>query len=254
MLQTNNNRRGFVKTVALGSLVTIANPISIFSSIENEAPNDKIKLSKNDVVVFQGDSITDAGRDKKNGQANNPTALGHGYAFLAAAELLKNHADENLQIYNKGVSGNKVVDLADRWQTDCLDLKPDVLSIFIGVNDYWHTLTLNYKGTIKIYTDDFRQLIDRTKQALPNVKLIVGEPFGLMGIKHVTTAWYPAFEEYRQNAKAIAQDYGAYFVPCQQIFDAALKTAPGIYWTEDGVHPTIAGNQLIAKAWLNAIK
>ena len=246
-------RRNFVKFAALGSLFTMTGP-AVLATITGKEGQGKIKLEKDNVVLFQGDSITDFSRDRGNTEPNNAAALGNGYAYLAAAALLQSHADKNLKIYNRGVSGNKVVDLANRWQADCLEIKPDVLSIFIGVNDYWHTILNNYKGTIKTYTDDFKKLLDHTKQTLPNVKLIIGEPFGVTGIKSVTAGWYPAFDEYRQNAKAIATAYGAVFIPCQQIFDAAQKEAPGVYWTYDGVHPTIAGCELMASAWLKAIQ
>jgi len=254
MKKENNSRRNFVKLSTLGSLLTISNPASLLAATTKNENLGKIKLEKDYIVLFQGDSITDFGRDKKNKDANNTAALGTGYAYLAAAELLQVHANKNLKIYNRGISGNKVYDLANRWQTDCLDIKPNVLSIFIGVNDYWHTLSNGYKGTIKTYTDDFKKLLDQTKQSLPNVQLIIGEPFGVLGVKHVNASWYPAFDEYKHSAKEIANTYGATFIPCQQIFDAAEKEAPGSYWTDDGVHPTIAGSQLMANAWLKVIK
>lgn len=253
MQEKKNSRRNFVKLTALSSLLTIGNPANLLAATANES-SDKIKLEKGSVILFQGDSITDSGRDKDNKHPNDAAALGVGYAYLASAALLQAHADKDLQIFNRGISGNKVVDLANRWQADCLDIKPTILSIYIGVNDYWHTLLNGYKGTIKTYTDDFKKLLDQTKQALPDVKLIIGEPFGVIGIKAVTAGWYPAFDEYRQNAKAIAATYGATFIPNQQIFDQAQKEAPGVYWTADGVHPTIAGSQLMANAWLKAIK
>src|SRR5690606_20831604 len=94
---------------------------------EENAP--KISLKQGDTVLFQGDSITDAGRKRDDTHANSGKALGGGYAFLAACELLYGHAGKNLQIYNKGVSGNKVYQLAERWEEDCLKLQPEVLSI-----------------------------------------------------------------------------------------------------------------------------
>jgi lysophospholipase L1-like esterase len=173
--------------------------------------------------------------------------------MIAASALLFKEADKNLKIYNKGISGHKVYQLAERWEKDTLDLNPNVLSILIGVNDFWHTFN-NYKGTIKTYNDDFRALLDRTKQKLPNVNLIIGEPFALAGIKAVDEKWYPAFDEYRKAAREIAGTYDAVFIPYQSIFEKALKSAPGVYWTGDGVHPTLAGAHLMAHAWLEAVK
>lgn len=214
----------------------------------------KITLKKDAVVLFQGDSITDAGRKRSEMEPNNTSALGHGYAFLATAALLEQHADKNLKIYNKGISGNKVYQLAERWEADCLDLKPDVLSILIGVNDFWHKLNGNYNGTIQKYRDDYKALLTRTREKLPNVQLIIGEPFAVNGVKAVDDRWYPDFNEYRQAAREIATSFNAVFIPYQSVFDKAQKAAPGVYWTGDGVHPSIAGAALMAEAWKQAIR
>ena len=164
------------------------------------------------------------------------------------------HAGKDLKVYNKGISGNKVYQLAERWDADCLELQPKVLSILIGVNDFWHTLTGGYKGTVETYRNDLKTLLDRTKQKLPGLQLIIGEPFAVTGVKAVDEKWYPAFNDYRQAAREIADAYQAVFIPYQKIFDKAQKTAPGAYWTGDGVHPTLAGAKLMAQAWLEAVK
>ncbi|RZA01368.1 MAG: lysophospholipase, partial [Sphingobacteriaceae bacterium] len=206
-----------------------------------------------DVVLFQGDSITDSGRDWGKNEFNTIPGLGHGYVLLSSAQLLNDHADKNLTIYNKGVSGNKVVNLLGRWNQDCIKLKPAVVSIMIGVNDFWHTLDFGYKGTLQVYKDDYHKLLDGTTKELPGVKLIIGEPFGVRGVKAVTDKWYPAFDGYRQVSRDIAAEYGATFIPYQTVFDKAAETAPGSYWTTDGVHPSIAGTSLMSHAWLKAI-
>ncbi|WP_090106945.1 SGNH/GDSL hydrolase family protein [Chitinophaga sp. CF118] len=251
--KTNSNRRNFIRNVSLGSLAAITLP-SLVSGTAKEVQAKKITLKKNAVVLFQGDSITDSGRKKDQSTPNNAGSLGNGYAFLAAATLLKQFPDLNLQIFNKGISGNKVYQLAERWEEDCLKIQPDVLSILIGVNDFWHTLTGNYKGTIKTYQDDFTALLDRTKQKLPAVQLVIGEPFAVIGVKAVDEKWYPAFNDYRAAAKEIATKYDAVFIPYQTIFDKAQKIAPGSYWTGDGVHPSIAGAELMAASWVETVK
>ena len=249
----SSGRRSFIKKAALGGILTVGIPEIVSSALAAEQTK-KITLKQNAVILFQGDSITDAGRKKDNMDFNSPSALGNGYAFLATADLLLQHAGKNLRVYNKGISGNKVHQLAERWENDAMVLKPDVLSIMIGVNDFWHTLTNNYTGTIKTYRDDFRKLLDRTKQQLPDVKLIIGEPFGVKGIKAVDEKWYPAFNEYRQASREIAKSFGAVFIPYQSVFDKAQKSAPGVYWTNDGVHPTLAGARLMSKAWLETVQ
>lgn len=252
-MSTKNSRRNFLKTASLGSLLAVNIP-EIVSAAYAPAKTKKIALSNEDIILFQGDSITDARRKKDDTAANSPAALGVSYPFLATAELLYRYPGKSLKCYNKGVSGNKVYQLAERWQADCLDLKPTVLSILVGVNDFWHTLTNGYQGTIKTYRDDYKALLDRTKQALPDVKLIIGEPYAVIGVKAVDDKWYPAFNDYRQAAREIADSFGAVFIPYQEIYDKAQKTAPGSYWTVDGVHPSIAGARLMSEAWLQTVK
>jgi lysophospholipase L1-like esterase len=250
-----NNRRNFIKNAAIGTLASMSMPAIVSSAFAAEPASKKVELQANDVVLFQGDSITDWGHDKKKTEANDAAALGSGYVFLATAQLLREYADKNLHMYNRGISGNKVYQLADRWDTDALALKPNVLSILVGVNDYWHTLTNGYKGTIDTYKTDYHKLIDRTKQAFPDVKLIIGEPFGLKAVgKAVSDAWYPTFDLFRQAARDIASEYGAAFIPYQSVFDEAQKKAPANYWSFDGVHPTIAGASLMAHAWMETVK
>ena len=248
-----NSRRQFLKNASLGGLLAVNIP-SIVSAAYAPERTKKIRLQKEDIILFQGDSITDMHRKKDDMTANSTSALGSGYALLAASALLNKYPGENLHIYNKGISGNKVYQLAERWDADCLDIKPTVLSILVGVNDFWHTLVNGYKGTLKTYQDDYKALLDRTKQKLPDVKLIIGEPYAVIGVKAVDASWYPAFNDYRHAAREIAESYGAVFIPYQDIYDKALQAAPGGYWTADGVHPSLAGAQLMAQAWVEAVK
>lgn len=130
-------------------------------------------IQKEGIILFQGNSITDAGRDRNSeGNANNSNALGKGCVYSIATQLLADKAGYGLKIYNRGISGNKVFQLADRWDKDCLDLRPDVISILIGVNDIWHSLNGNYDGTVEKYDNDYRALLTRTLKALPEVKLV----------------------------------------------------------------------------------
>lgn len=249
----SSNRRHFLKNVSLGSLAAISIP-NIVSAAVSADKGKKVTLKKEGVILFQGDSITDVGRKRDAMDANNGSALGGGYPHLAAAHLLLKRPGDNLKFYNKGISGNKVFQLADRWDADCLQLKPDVLSILVGVNDFWHTLNGNYNGTSKVYHDDYDKLLNRTKQALPDVQLIIGEPYAVKGVKAVDDKWYPTFNEYRAAARELADKYKAVFIPYQTIYDKALQAAPAAYWTPDGVHPSVAGAQLMAEAWLQCVK
>jgi lysophospholipase L1-like esterase len=253
MENQNNNRRSFLKKAALGGLMAVSIP-EILSASMVSGVSKKSTIMKNNVILFQGDSITDSGRNKEDNSYNNARVLGSGYPMLAGAALLEKYASLNLKIYNKGISGNKVYQLAERWDKDCLEIKPDILSILIGVNDIWHKLNGQYNGTVEIYRNDYIALLERTKKALPDVKLIICEPFAVPGVKAVDDKWYPEFYDYQKAAREIAAQFGATFIPFQKIYDEAQKHAPGIYWTGDGVHPSLAGAQLMAEAWLAAIK
>ena len=252
-----SDRRDFLKSTLMATAGLSVLPVALSAmDVATDASVSKLKshsLNDKSVILFQGDSITDAGRNRKSNESNNPSALGSGYAFLAAANLLNTFASKNLEIYNKGVSGNKVYQLAERWQADCFDLKPSVLSILIGVNDFWHKHNGNYNGTVEIYETDYRALLKRTKEQLPQVKLVICEPFAVLGCRAVDATWFPDFDQYRAVSKKLAKEFGAIFVPYQEVFDKACKIAPPTHWTPDGVHPSIAGAQLMADAWMEFV-
>jgi lysophospholipase L1-like esterase len=210
-------------------------------------------IRKSEVILFQGDSITDAGRSReKAGVPNEQPGMGNGYAWLAVAELLVDRPKDDLKIYNRGISGNKVYQLAERWQADCLDLKPTLLSILIGVNDLWHKLTGKYDGTVQVYERDYHALIERTRKALPKVKLVICEPF-VLRCGAVNDKWFPEFDTYRAAARRVAETHRAAFIPFQAMFDEAIKYAPPAHWAADGVHPTSAGASLMAHNWLRTV-
>jgi lysophospholipase L1-like esterase len=251
-----STRRGFLKTTATVAAAMGAAVLGPGCSSTSKVSSGRAAgglIGENAVVLFQGDSITDAGRDRRRQQnANDARALGSGYALLAASRLLADRPAAGLKIYNRGISGNKVFQLADRWDDDCLALKPDVLSILIGVNDLWHKLNGQYDGTIEIYERDYRALLERTRKALPQVKLVICEPF-VLRCGAVNEKWFPDFDGYRAAAKRVATDVRAVFVPFQSMFDEAVQEAPPAYWAADGVHPTVAGAQRMADAWLKTV-
>lgn len=250
------SRRGFLKSssLAIGAAGLVTTDVTEASLLPR---NRAVTVRRGNVILFQGDSITDAGRSRdkeKTSAPNNQPGLGNGYAWLAAAELLVDRPDDALKFFNRGISGNKVFQLAERWQADCLDLKPDVLSILIGVNDIWHTLEpkLGYKGTVAIYERDYHALLERTRKALPKVKLVVCEPF-VLRCGAVKDHWFPEFDNYRAAAKRVAAKHRATFVPFQAMFDEAIKYAPPEHWAGDGVHPSPAGAALMAQFWVRMV-
>src|SRR5438445_604090 len=174
-------------------------------------------------------------------------ATGGGSGTVAAAALAA-HPDGALRFYNRGVSGDKVPDLTSRWATDTLPLEPDVLSILVGVNDFWHKLSKGYTGTVQQYEDQYVALLEQTRRALPRVRVLVLEPF-VLRCGAVDEHWFPEFDERRAAARRVAQRAGASFVPLQAVFDDLSRRATPQYWAADGVHPTPAGHALLAEQW-----
>src|ERR1051325_5779567 len=222
------NRREFL---AASAAVLAAGRITLPQPQHHEAGH---------VMLFQGDSITDAGRNRDSADPNSAGALGNGYPLLVTAEVLAARPAGQLRFYNRGISGNQGP-----------DLKPDVLSILIGVNDFWHTLTHGYTGTVQDYEQQYTALLDQTRQALPSVKLIVFEPF-VLKTGAVDDRWFPEFDRRRAAAARVAAHARATFVPLQAIFDKKVRSAPPAYWAGDGVHPTPAGHAVIAAEWRRA--
>lgn len=197
------------------------------------------------VILFQGDSVTHAGKDGEppgfpHGDPNH--GLGHSYAFMLAAALSRQYPERNLTFLNKAVSGNRLEDLLTRWQTDTIDLKPDVLSILIGVED--RTMAA------ATYEQQYDQLLAMTVVALPKVKLVICEPFLLPADGQIRA--------YQAVAKRLADKYHAPLVSLQTRFEDADKKADprkkGTYWIYDTIHPTGNGQRLIMDAWLRTVE
>src|SRR5882724_1546201 len=193
-------------------------------------------------ILFQGDSITDMNR----GRTADPNhILGHSYVFIIAARQGAAFPEAKLEFMNRGISGNTVLALEKRWEKDTLDLKPDVLSILIGVND----------NSRNIPIDQFEQVYDKlltdTKAANPKIKLVLCEPFTLPSgpKKDNYEPWLEGIKKRQEVVAKLAQKHGAALVHFQRMFDEAAKRAPADYWIWDGVHPTYRGHQLMADEW-----
>ena len=204
------------------------------------------------LILFQGDSITDAQRNRETD--NYP---GNGYPTLVKGRLGFDKPGRYAFI-NRGISGNRIVDLYARIKIDLINLKPDVLSILIGVNDVWHEVSRENGVSAAKFEMVYDLLLTEVQEALPNVKLLVLEPFVLLGSATENTEEKPVRWEYFRDetplraaaAKRVAEKHGAVFVPLQERFDEACKLAPPDYWLHDGVHPTSMGHELIARAWM----
>lgn len=204
------------------------------------------------VVLFQGDSVTDGGRNRAITTANTPAALGTGYPLLVASALLRARPGRGYRFFNRGVSGDKVPDLGARWDADTLALRPDVVSVLVGVNDFWHKRLRGYTGTVADFETGLADLLARTRSALPTVRLVVVEPFVLRaGV--VKNDWLSEFGERRAAAARAARRAGATFVAMQRAFDELSARQAPEYWAADGVHPTPAGHAVIAERWREGV-
>jgi lysophospholipase L1-like esterase len=200
-------------------------------------------------ILFQGDSITDGNR----GRNNDPNhILGHSYAFLVAAKYGGAFPERNLVFFNRGISGNKIPDLAKRWQTNTIDLKPTVVSILIGVNDIWHPLNEGKEVSAEKFEEGYDKLLAETIAALPDAKIILCEPFITHGkaTSPKWDVWQAHVKKFQDIVAKLGAKHHAPVVKLQKMFDDACKRAPAEYWVFDGVHPTYAGNQLIADEWV----
>ena len=198
-------------------------------------------------VLFQGDSITDGNR----GRSADPNhILGHGYAFIVAAKYGAAFASLDLDFVNRGVSGNTVLDLGKRWTTDVLDLKPDVLSVLIGINDQGRGVPIDQ------YESHYDALLTAALAANPNLRLVLCEPFTLpVGKRLANYEEWSAGVRARQNVVArLAAKHSAALVRFQKVFDDACERAPASHWIWDGVHPTYSGHQLMADEWEKAVR
>lgn len=197
-------------------------------------------------ILFQGDSITDAGRDRRD-----PLSLGYGYPLFAAGRLYLDQP-EAYQILNRGVSGDRVVDVYARMKADILNLKPDVLSILIGVNDVWHELALSNGVSTPKYRKIYHMLLEEIREALPETRIILLEPFVLKGSD--TKVFYDQFragvEEKAAVVRELAEEFKLELIPLQKDLDEMEKRAPEGYWLADGVHPKTCFHQYIADKWI----
>jgi len=204
-------------------------------------------LHENDTVLFQGDSITDGGRARTGNDMNH--IMGQDYAYLLAAHIGADIPERNIHFLNRGISGDRVGDLAARWHDDTIVLKPNILSILVGINDQFSS-----KGTTTVeeFEATYDKLLAETVAALPTTKIILAEPFLLPAGKHAAS-YTQELAELKKRQAAVVRLSTKYHLPVidyQAVFDDAQAHAPAAYWCWDGIHPTYAGHALMAREWL----
>ena len=209
------------------------------------------------VILFQGDSITDCGRNRED-----IASTGVGYVHMVKGQLGCEYPGE-YEFVNKGISGNRIVDVYARIKADIINLKPDYMSLLIGVNDVWHELGGFHNGvSAEKFEKIYNMLITEILDELPDIKILIMEPFVLEASATVATEVEPERWEYFRTevpkraavAKRIAEKYNLPFVALQDIFDDACKQASASYWLSDGVHPTPMGHWLIKNEWIKAFR
>jgi lysophospholipase L1-like esterase len=231
----------------------------IFIAVPAFADDSMQVFHKNDVILFQGDSITDGGRQRQGSDYNH--IMGQCYAYIIAAQIGALYPERNLTFINRGIDGSSVTDLAGRWQGDTLDIKPNFLSILIGVNDMIGGAARG--ETVEQYEQVYDKLLADTVAALPNIKIVLCEPFLLpvanthgwpaLNDKDTYRTERIAMKKYQDVVAKLADKYHLPEVLLQKAFDDACQKAPAEHWSWDGIHPTYAGHGLMVQEWLKTV-
>jgi len=210
------------------------------------------QLATGSRLLFQGDSITDMKWGRNQSDRNH--YLGHSYVYLIAARLGVDMPEAQLDVYNRGISGHKVADLKARWQKDAIEMKPDLLSILIGVNDVGR----NLDGVdVKTWEADYRQILSASRAANAELKIVLLDPFivasGRLANPEAFKQWRDQVERLIPVVGRLAKEFDAVHIKTQDIFDAASKQVSPEHWIWDGVHPLPQGHELIARNWIEAV-
>lgn len=246
------NRRNFLKK----SILTGAGVAALNSGLSSCNDHNKKRmplLPKGTTILFQGDSITDGNRTRDNDWNH---VMGHGYAYLISSRLWFDHPEQQWMFFNRGISGNTIGDLNNRWQQDTLDFKPDVVSILIGINDIYGIVKGYLQQTIEEFEETYRKVIDKTNELLPNSTIVLCEPFILPGgrVEDNPEIWKKETFARARVVQKLSVEYHTLFVPLQEPFIRACEKAPAKYWIWDGIHPMPAGHELIAQEWLKVVR
>lgn len=204
------------------------------------------RIQPHATVLFQGDSITDAGRSR-----DDDKDLGRGYAAMVAAWFSARYPGHGVRFLNRGISGNRTGDLLARWKEDCLDLHPTWVSILIGINDTWRRYDAGDPTPTDVFEANYRALLSMTADVVGN-HIIILEPF-LLPIPPDRAAWREDLGPKITVVRTLAREFNTLFVPLDGLFAAAATQREMAFWLPDGVHPTPAGHALIAQAWLQAV-
>jgi lysophospholipase L1-like esterase len=206
-----------------------------------------MRIRSGAMILFQGDSITDADRNRWK-----TDDLGTGYVRMLAERFLANHPELRVRFLNRGISGTRIRDLRTRWQMDCLDLNPDVVSILIGVNDTLGPFFWGEPTSLESFEEDFTSILDLACKNL-NAQIILLEPF-LLPLSEDQFVLRPDLDARIKVVGKLAEEFSTDLVHLDSVFSDAAKLKAPEYWLTDGVHPTPAGHALIADSWLRIVE
>jgi lysophospholipase L1-like esterase len=206
-------------------------------------------IKKNDLVLFLGDSITDTGREYEY-----PDDLGKGYVLFASSFFKATYPELDVEFINKGIGGNRTIDIIERLDTDCIAIKPDVVSLYVGVNDTLWRFKRDMPTSLEQFKKNYTQILERIVNSL-NPRLIIIEPFSLMHEKNpsIGEEWLADLAEKVDVIRQLAKKFDARYLPLGEIFAEKCKIKDPHFWTNDGVHPSKAGHALITQKWLELI-
>lgn len=203
-------------------------------------------LKEKEVILFQGDSVTDCGRNR-----DALYDMGNGYPLLVGARLSAAYTGCDFTFINKAISGNRTCDLVARWDADCVNLRPTVVSILIGINDTWRKFDSNDPTDAKVFEKHYRDILTRTARET-EARLVLLEPF-VLPVYEDQKQWRADLDPKIQVIRQLSLEFGARYVPLDGMFAAASALKSPEFWAADGVHPSNAGHGLIAEAWLQAV-
>lgn len=255
-----------MKKLLLLLILVIASPkIGINVDASNSIASICNIIKKGVRFLFIGDSITDGGWGRSGGcmmptvqrnQKDLNHIYGHSYMMLCAARIQSDYPEQETQFFNRGISGNTLRDLQERWKADCLDLKPDVVTLLVGTNDV--DLYLSGKAPLDMqqWEHDYRQLLDQLRETNPDVRIALGTPFvakvGRIGSAENYQKRKELIAACAKVVRRIAVDYATILLDYEKMFDELTKQNPSC-WVWDGIHPTAAGHQKMADLWLNTV-
>ncbi|MEI6231597.1 MAG: SGNH/GDSL hydrolase family protein [Planctomycetota bacterium] len=209
----------------------------------------KCPFNNGDWILFQGDSITDCGRREINGSSK----LGNGYVSILRGFMSQRWPDKKIDVLNRGVAGDRTVDMLARWERDCVGLQAEWLSIMVGCNDVWRK-RLQWMGQSYVplpdYIANYRSLLDQALRA-GYKRFVLMSPTTID--EDLNSDLNKMLVDYGDAVKELAREYSAIYVPAREALHAAIRATPEVKWTTDGCHPTVAGHGVIASAWLNAV-